>query len=347
MGKPNAIDVGLIDAEHLLQKIPQITAGAFAFAFLVLLTFCPESPRILVKKGKVSHARDVLRKFRSARNPSDEIEQELAGIKRQLAVESDSKDVGSLKSFLNLFTTKRNLDRLCITCMAHLLQVWSGASSITVYAPQYFEILGVRDKDERLLYTSIFGVIKLVASAACAAFAVDQIGRRRSLSIGITVQLVAISYVAAVLSVVPGLSRGEDSPRNEVVGTSAIVFMYLCGAGYAFGWNSISYLITSEVFSLQTRTIGTALVMILHYGSRYGLQKAVPLMTLRDSMGPAGTFWFFSGMTLIGLIWVWAWLPETSKMHLEKASLAADKESRDDPWGDGQPQDVGRKLQRI
>lgn len=312
-----------------------------------MLTFCLESPRILVKKGRISYAREVLHKFRYPRNTSAEIEQELAGVRRQLAVESESKDVGFLKSFLNLFFTRRNLDRLCITCTAHLLQVWSGASSITVYAPQYFEILGVRDQNERLLYTSIFGVIKLVASAACAAFAVDQIGRRRSLSIGITVQLIAISYVAAVLSVVPGLSRGEDSPRNEAVGISAIVFMYLCGAGYAFGWNSISYLITSEVFSLQTRTIGTALVMILHYGSRYGLQKAVPLMTLQDSMGPAGTFWFFSGMTLIGLIWVWAWLPETSKMHLEKASLAADKEPRDDPWGDGQPQDVGRKLQRI
>jgi MFS family permease len=118
-------------------------------------------------------------------------------------------------------------------------------------------------------------MLKLLAATACALFAVDQIGRRRSLTIGITVQLFCITYIAAVLSVVPEISKGESIPENERVRISTIIFTYLCGAGYALGWNSLSYLITSKIFPLQTRTVGTALVIVVHYASRYGIQTNI------------------------------------------------------------------------
>lgn len=310
----------------------------------MLLAFAIESPRILTKQGKRDEAKIALRKLRGDRLDERILEQELTGIQTQLTMEQENKNLGLFQSFSSLFTTKRNFHRLCTAFIAHLLQVWSGASSITVYAPRYFEILGIRNDQERLLYTAIVGVVKLLAAAACAAFAVDQIGRRKSLAIGVTVQLFCITYIAAVLSVVPELTNGEATPEARRVGVSAIVFMYLCGAGYAFGWNSLSYIITSEIFPLQTRTVGTALVMIVHYGSRYGLQKAVPLMLLDSAMRPLGTFWFFSGMTLVGIIWVWAWMPETGNMQLERAAYMLEVDSKDDPWGDGQPDNVGRKL---
>lgn len=303
--------------------------------FLVLLTFGIESPRILVKQGKRREAKIALRKLRDDDISGRHLEQEIVGIETQLAMEQEKKDVGFFRSLWSLFTTKRSFDRLCTACTAHLMQVWSGASSITVYAPRYFEILGVRNEQERLLYTAIVGIVKLAAAAACAVFAVDQIGRRKSLTFGVTVQLVCISYIAAVLSVVPELAEGETTPETRRVGISAIVSMYLCGAGYAFGWNSLSYIITSEIFPLQTRTVGTAVVMVVHYGSRYGLQKAVPLMLLENSMRPLGTFWFFSGVTLTGICWVWGWLPETGNMQLEKAAYTLEQaDPKEDPWSD-------------
>jgi MFS family permease len=304
--------------------------------FLILLTFATESPRILVKQGKKREAKIALRKLRGGNVDGRNLEQEIVGIETQLAMEQEKKSGGLFRSLWSLFTTKRSFNRLCTACTAHLMQVWSGASSITVYAPQYFEILGIRDSQERLLYTAVIGIVKLAAATACAVFAVDRIGRRRSLITGVTVQLVCISYIAAVLSVVPELAEGESTPETRRVGISAIVSMYLCGAGYAFGWNSLSYIITSEIFPLQTRTVGTAVVMVVHYGSRYGLQKAVPLMLLEGSMRPLGTFWFFSGITLTGICWVWAWVPETANMQLEQAAYTLEEvDPKGVPWGDG------------
>lgn len=308
-----------------------------------MLTFATESPRILAKQSKRSKAKIALRSLRG--NDVDErgLEQELHGIERQLRTEQHKNNAALFRSLWSLFTTKRNFHRLCTACIAHLLQVWSGASSITVYAPRYFEILGVGNGPERLLFTSLVGVVKLIAAAACALFTIDQLGRRKSLTIGVFVQLVCISYIASVLSVVPELAEGTATPEAKRVGISAIVFMYLCGAGYAFGWNSLSYIITSEIFPLQTRTVGTAVVMIVHYGSRYGLQKAVPLMLLDSAMRPLGTFWFFAGMTLAGTCWVWAWMPETGNMQLEKAAYALEEvDSKGHPWGDesGVPRNI-------
>lgn len=310
-----------------------------------MLTFSVESPRILVKKGKHADAQKALGKLRGKNFDHIDVVQEVKGIQTQLAAEQESKTIGVVRSLWTLVSTRKNIDRLTIACLAHILQVWSGASSITVYAPEYFQVLGVTDQNERLLYTGVIGVVKLVAAACCAFFAVDKLGRRRTLLSGICVQTTAITYIAAVLAVVPGLSKGDVSGADDRrVGVSAIVSMYLCGAGYAFGWNTMSFLIPAEIFTLQTRTVGTALVMVIHYCSRYGIQKAVPLMLLPSSMGPSGTFWFFSAVTLTGLIWVWAWLPETGSVPLEKAAYMIDPDAVDDPWGDGQPGDVSQKM---
>ena len=53
---------------------------------------------------------------------------------------------------------------------------------------------------------------------------------------------------------------------------------------------------------------------------QYGNSKAVPIMLLSASQGgitPRGSFWFFAAVTLIGLPYVWFFLPETKTKSLE------------------------------
>ena len=39
-----------------------------------------------------------------------------------------------------------------------------------------------------------------------------------------------------------------------------------------------------------------------------------------DSLTPKGTFWFFTGMSLLGLVFAWVFLPETSGKGLEETN---------------------------
>lgn len=76
-------------------NLPQITAGIFAAGFLILLTFATESPRILVKQGRRREAKIALRKLRGGAVSGRDLEQEMVGIETQLAMEQETKSIGT------------------------------------------------------------------------------------------------------------------------------------------------------------------------------------------------------------------------------------------------------------
>ena len=83
----------------------------------------------------------------------------------------------------------------------------------------------------------------------------------------------------------------------------------------ALGWNSVQYLLNSEIYPLRLRALGGSIAMTFHFVNQYGNSKAVPLMFLGMTTG--GTMMFFSCVTAIGLAWVYFFLPETTGKSLE------------------------------
>ena len=61
------------------------------------------------------------------------------------------------------------------------------------------------------------------------------------------------------------------------------------------------------------------MIMCFHFVNQYGNSKAVPLMLINGAPGlsPKGTFWLFAAVTLLGLGFVWFFLPETAGKSLE------------------------------
>jgi hypothetical protein len=127
-------------------------------------------------------------------------------------------------------------------------------------------------------------------------------------------------YIAVYLTAVPSITQGKvQSATARHAGTGAIVFIYFSGVGWALGWNSIQYLIGAEIFPLRVRSLGTSMIMCFHFVNQYGNSKAVPLMLINGAPGlsPKGTFWLFAAVTLLGLGFVWFFLPETAGKSLE------------------------------
>ncbi|KAJ3501399.1 hypothetical protein NM208_g16944 [Fusarium decemcellulare] len=207
--------------------------------------------------------------------------------------------------------------------MVQFLSQWSGAGSITLYAPDLFKILGITGSDESLLVTAVFGIVKLCAAVICALFLVDVIGRKRALLTGITLQTIAMVYVAAFLTHIPELGVVEDfvlPNADKAASRGAIAMIYVSGFGWALGWNSMQYLLTAELFPLRIRALATSWAMTLHFANQYGNSRAVPNMLLPTSHGgisPNGTFWCFAAVTFVGGLWVWFSVPETSGRSLE------------------------------
>ena len=115
-----------------------------------------------------------------------------------------TKWFGPLKELVML---PSNRYRLMLSVMSQILGQWSGANSITIYAPEYFAMMGTTGSDEKLFATAIFGVVKFVSAMLCAFFLIDYIGRKKSLISGITLQLVSMLYMALFLVIDSNVGR--------------------------------------------------------------------------------------------------------------------------------------------
>ncbi|KAJ5035483.1 uncharacterized protein L3040_007950 [Drepanopeziza brunnea f. sp. 'multigermtubi'] len=294
----------------------------FAGIILIMSLFALESPRWLAKVGRSEHAALNMSKLRKLPADHPYVRAELIDIHDQLDREQEATlGAGFFGPLKELFVLKANRYRILLGLACQLLGQWSGAQSITIYAPTFFALLGTTGSSEKLFATAIFGVVKFVSALVCAFFLVDFIGRKRSLSTGIIIQFVSMLYIAIYLTAVPSIidKTVVQSGAAKHAGTGAIVFIYFSGVGWALGWNSIQYLIGAEIFPLRVRSLGTSMIMTFHFANQYGNSKAVPLMLLEGAPGlsPKGTFWFFSAVTLLGLGFVWFFLPETAGKSLE------------------------------
>jgi len=293
----------------------------FAGIVLFMSFFALESPRYLARAGKREQAAATMSKLRNLPVDHPYVQSELIDIDEQLEREREATlGSGFFGPLKELFVLPRNRYCMFLGLMAQLLSQWSGGGSMTIYAPRFFALLGTTGQSEKLFATAIFGVVKFVSALICAFFLVDFLGRKRSLAIGITIQFIAVTYLAIYLTVVPAITSGKvQSPSAKHAGTGAIVMIYFSGVGWALGWNTMQYLIGAEIFPLRVRSLGQSLIMCFHFANQYGNSKAVPLMLLTTFPGlkPQGTFWFFSAVTLLGLVFVWFFLPETAGRSLE------------------------------
>jgi len=81
-------------------------------------------------------------------------------------------------------------------------------------------------------------------------------------------------YMAVFLLIDTGISDdAPQTPSQKRAATGAIVMIYFSGFGWALGWNSIQYLINSEIYPLRLRALGGSIAMTFHFVNQYGNSK--------------------------------------------------------------------------
>lgn len=218
--------------------VPTTLHVMFAGIIFILSFFNYESPRYLIKRNQPDYATTNLARVRNLPVDSPFIIKEIAEIQQQLHEEQEATlGQGWLGVVKEMFCMPNNFYRIYLGLGSQLLSQWSGAQSITIYAPEFFALLGTKGQNEKLFATAIFGVVKFVAAIICALFLVDVIGRKRSLGIGIGLQALSMCYIAAFLTAVPQLTEGQKYTNSQQhAATGAIVMIYISGFGWAMGW---------------------------------------------------------------------------------------------------------------
>lgn len=313
------------------QAVPTSVHIMFAGIILILTFFQLESPRHLIRVGRREEALATLCKFRGLPPDHPYVIDEITAIDMSFQEEKEATlGMGWKGIFKEIFMVRSNAYRLLLTNFAQILACWSGGSAMTVYAPDLFNLVGITGREQSLFSTVIFGIVKFIAAVICALFLVDVAGRKRSLIYGIILQSIAMFYIAIFLNLVP-IAEDDDfqpNPSQRRASTAAIAFIYISGAGWALGWNSGQYLLSSELFPLRIRAVCSSITMAMHFVCQYAVNRALPNMLLEgDGLTPHGTFYFFGVISVIGGLWVWLCVPEAAGRSLESIDKLFDL-----PW---------------
>jgi sugar porter (SP) family MFS transporter len=257
----------------------------------------PESPRWLVKNGKLDKARSVLLLSRVEAGVETEMQQmeEIERIERQQA------QVG-YKELLAPWIRPA----LIVGVGLAIFQQITGINTIIYYAPTILEKVGFSAGGAIAATALGVGVVN-VGFTILAVWIVDRVGRRPLLLIGLIGMTVSLGLLGVVFSL--GSTSGA-------AGLLATVCLGLYIASFAISLGPIFWLMISEIYPLNMRGSAMSIAALCNWGSNFIVALTFPV--LLATFGGAGSFWLFAVIGIVAWIFVYFMVPETKGRTLEE-----------------------------
>ena len=260
----------------------------------------PESPRFLVRHGKIEEARQVLGFIRE----KHEVDAELRDIQETAQEESAA---AANTSFSTLLSDKY---RYLVTAGVGVaaFQQFQGANAIFYYIPLIVEQATGQAASSQLMWPIIQGILLVLGSLVFLAVA-DRFNRRTLLTLGGTVMGLSFILPAVINSIVP------DTDPMMIVG-----FLCVYVAFYSFTWAPLTWVIVGEIFPLAIRGRASGMASSFNWIGSFLVGLLFPIMTA--SISQAAVFAIFGCICLLGVFIIRTCVPETRGATLEEIEAA-------------------------
>lgn len=260
--------------------------------FAVIFFFQPETPVYYVKKNKESEALASLKRLRGS---DYNCENELIEIKASL--QNDTKNTVSLMDVLKTRAAKISL-LICFSLM--FFQQMSGVNAIIFYTGSIFK--DAKSSLSPSTATILVGVVQVVATFI-SSIIVDKFGRKILLLCSIIFMMLS----GLTLGIFFSLQKGD----TDVSGISLlpIVCVMVFIAAFSLGFGPIPWMISAEILPAEIKSVASSVAATSNWFLAFLITKFYS--PVASSLGKDTTFYIFSGVCLVGTLFVFFVIPET------------------------------------
>lgn len=268
-----------------------VLPGLVLFVGMCLMS---DTPRWLVSKNREDEAKTVFKKI----EPDLDTEKEIQEIKMTLKSEGQEKK----------FRFKRFMIMPFVVGVGIMFaQICTGINTIIYYAPTIFKTAGFDSNLTAIYATTGIGVVNFVMTIV-AVFFTDRLGRKPLLYFGLTGVMLSL------------FALGTSFAFADVLGTSlkwvavgSLVTYIIC---FAMSLGPIGWILVSEVFPLKIRGVAMSICTVSNFAFNFFVVGSFPVLLHR--IGGAWTFWIFGIVSLLCIIFVYFFVPETKGISLEE-----------------------------
>ncbi|KAL8400913.1 hypothetical protein RB594_001080 [Gaeumannomyces avenae] len=297
-------------------RIPIAVQFAWSIILIVGMLLLPDTPRFLIKRGKVEEAKAALGKLR--RLPADHpaVDDEISEIKANHDFEMS---LGSA-SYLDCFSgpmLKRQLTGMGLQALQQL----TGVNFIFYYGTKYFENSGLNEPFVISMITSVINVV----STLPGLWAVDRLGRR-ALLLGGAIGMTISQFLVAMLGT---LTTGQDAEGKIIVFNAdaqkaGVAFVCIYIFFFASTWGPLAWVVTGEIFPLKHRAKGLSITTATNWLLNWAIAYSTPYL-VNYGAGYANLqskiFFVWFACCFVCIAFVYFFIYETKGLSLEEVDM--------------------------
>ncbi|KAF4463699.1 sugar transporter, partial [Fusarium albosuccineum] len=234
-------------------RIPLAMQIPFPALLTVAVLFVPYSPRWLIMQDRIEEAKQVLLRLHGGdADGSMLVAQEIIQIQEQLHLEQQQQQGANWVHALKAMFSRQYVRR-------------------TNYQTIFYAMVGFTGR-KSLLISGVYGMMAVIGGAIYLLFVADKWPRARTMWVGSFILAVNISICMALSA-----RYGDGSAGSEDGARAAIAFIFIFSAVFAIFFNSMIWVVPSELFPMFLRSKGMAFAVFSKSVTAIVLSQVTPI----------------------------------------------------------------------